>query len=269
MRIRAESLNAAGAAAERRAPPAAGAGEGDVDVDLNCDLGEGCAHDAELLALVTSANVACGFHAGDAPTAAATLALAARHGVRAGAHPSLPDREHFGRRELARAEEAIYADCVYQVGALIALGRACGCPVRHIKPHGALYNLACRDDAYARPVVAAAEFFGLPLLGLPGSRLEVLSAGRCPFVAEGFADRRYQPDGALVPRGRPDAFVHDPAEAVRQVEWLLRERGVRTVCVHGDNPEALAFVRALRAALAAAGHRLAPFEVTPAGHAAR
>lgn len=230
-----------------------------MDVDLNCDLGEGCGFDADLLPLITSANVACGFHAGDPATAAATLALAARHGVRAGAHPSFPDREHFGRRELVRSEQQIYEDSVYQIGALIALGRAAGCPVRHIKPHGALYNLACRDDAVARPVVAAAEFFGLPLLGLPGSRLEVLSEGRCPFVAEGFADRRYQPDGSLVPRDRPDAFVHDPAEAVRQVEWLLRERGVRTICVHGDNPEALLFVRALRGALEAAGHRLTTF----------
>jgi UPF0271 protein len=230
-----------------------------MDIDLNCDLGEGCALDAELLPLLTSANVACGFHAGDPATAAGTLALAARHQVRVGAHPGFPDREHFGRRDLARSEEHIFQDCVYQVGALIALGRAAGASIRHIKAHGALYNLACRDDAYARPLVAAAEFFGLPLLGLPGSRLEALSAGRCPFVAEGFADRRYQADGSLVPRDRPDAFVHDPAEAVRQVEWLLRERGVQTICVHGDNPQALAFVRELRRVLTATGHRLVTF----------
>jgi UPF0271 protein len=106
--------------------------------------------------------------------------------------------------------------------------------------------MACRDDAYARPVVAAAEVFGLALMGLPGSRLEALSADRVPFIAEGFADRRYRPDGSLVPRGQPDAFVEDTAEAVRQAESLMRERGVRTLCVHGDNPKALAFVRALR-----------------------
>jgi UPF0271 protein len=230
-----------------------------MDIDLNCDLGEGCAHDAELLALITSANISCAAHAGDPSTAAATLALAAGHGVHAGAHPGFSDREHFGRRELARSAQEIYDDCVYQVGALIALGRSVGCVVRHIKPHGALYNMACRDDAVARPVVAAAEFFALPLLGLPGSRLEALSAGCCPFVAEGFADRRYQADGSLVPRSRPDAFVTDPVEAVRQVEWLLRERGARTICVHGDNPAALAFVRALREALTAAGHKITPF----------
>ena len=230
-----------------------------MDIDLNCDLGEGGRFDAELMPLITSANISCGFHAGDPATAMATLREAARHRVGAGAHPGFPDREHFGRRELVRSEGQIFEDCVYQVGALAGLARAAGLSLRHLKPHGALYNMAARDDAYARPVVAAAELFGLPLLGLPGSRMQVLSEGKCPFIAEGFADRRYLPDGALVPRSRPDAFIDNPDEAVRQVEWLLRERGVRTICVHGDNPQALAFVRALRAALTAAGHRLVAF----------
>jgi UPF0271 protein len=220
-----------------------------MEIDLNCDLGEGCPYDAELMPLITSANVACGFHAGDAATAHAALRAAKQHGVQVGAHPGFADREHFGRRELQRSEEQVFEDCVYQIGALAGLARAVGLGLRYVKPHGALYNMACRDDAYARPVVAAVELFGLRLMGLPGSRLEALCAGRCPFVAEGFADRRYQPDGSLVPRSRPDAFVEDPAEAVRQVEWLLRDKGVRTLCVHGDNPRALAFVRELRAAL--------------------
>jgi UPF0271 protein len=222
-------------------------------VDLNSDLGEGCPHDAAILELVTSANVACGFHAGDPATAHATLAAAAARGVQVGAHPGFADREHFGRRELVRGEAEVFGDCVYQIGALAGLARAAGLALRYVKPHGALYNQACRDDAYARPVVAAAELFGLAVMALPGSRLQALSAGRCPFVAEGFADRRYLPDGSLVPRGRPDAFVADAAEAVAQVEWLLRERGVRTVCVHGDNPQALHFVRTLRGALAERG----------------
>lgn len=230
-----------------------------MQIDLNCDLGEGCASDEELMPLITSANIACGFHAGDPATAHVALAAAARHGIAAGAHPGFPDREHFGRRELVRAEQQIVEDCVYQVGALAGLARMVGIPLHHLKPHGALYNLACRDDAYARPVVAAAEHFGLPLLGLPGSRLQALSAGRCPFVAEGFADRRYLPDGSLVPRSRPDAFVDDPAEAVRQVEWLLRDQGVQTLCVHGDNPKALAFVRALRQALTRQGIAIQAF----------
>ncbi len=232
-----------------------------MPIDLNCDLGEGCPHDAELMPLITSANVACGFHAGDPATAHAALTSAARHGVQVGAHPSFPDREGFGRRELSRAEGQVFADCVYQIGALAGLAKAVGLPLRYVKPHGALYNLACRDDAYARPVVAAAELFGLALMGLPDSRLQALCGGRVPFVAEGFADRRYLPDGSLVPRSRPDAFVADPDEAVRQAEWLLREKGVRTLCVHGDNPQALAFVRTLREELARRGVEVRPFVV--------
>jgi UPF0271 protein len=120
--------------------------------------------------------------------------------------------------------------------------------------------MACRDDAYARPVVAAAELFGLAVMGLPGSRLQALSAGRCPFVAEGFADRRYLPDGSLVPRSRPDAMVQDPDEAVRQAGRLIRDKGVQTLCVHGDNPQALAFVRTLREALQRRGIAIRPFD---------
>jgi UPF0271 protein len=217
-----------------------------MEIDLNCDLGEGCPHDADLMPLITSANIACGFHAGDAPTALAVVRLAAANGVQAGAHPSCPDREGFGRRELARSPEEIFADVLYQVGALAALARSAGLALHHVKPHGALYNQACRDDVVASPVIEAVAQFGLPLLGLPGSRLEALSAGRCPFVAEGFADRRYLPDGSLVPRSRPDAFITDVEEAVRQARWLVEHRGVRTLCVHGDNPDAVEFVRHLR-----------------------
>ena len=230
-----------------------------MEIDLNCDLGEGASSDAELMPLITSANVAGGFHAGGPAEALAALRVAARRGVHAGAHPGFADRVYFGRRELDQSEEQIYQDCVYQIGALAGLARAAGTELHHVKPHGGLYNRACRDEAYARPIVAAAELFGLPLLGLPGSRLEALSRGRCPFVAEGFADRRYQPDGSLTPRSRPDAFVADPVEAVRQVEWLLREKGIRTLCVHGDNPEALGFVRELRTALTRMGFVIRPF----------
>jgi UPF0271 protein len=228
-------------------------------IDLNCDLGEGAANDSELMPLITSANIACGFHAGDPATSMTAVTAAVEFGVQIGAHPGFPDREHFGRRELARTEQQVFEDCVYQIGALAGLAKAAGGNLSHVKPHGALYNMACRDDAYARPIVAAAEVLGLPVVALPGSRLQALCEGRCRFVAEGFADRRYQPDGSLVPRSRPDAFVADPGEAVRQVEQLLRERGVRTICVHGDNPEALAFVRELRAALTRQGFTIRAF----------
>jgi UPF0271 protein len=224
-----------------------------MEIDLNCDLGEGCPYDAELMPLITSANIACGFHAGDAATAHAALREAVRHGVQVGAHPGFPDREQFGRRELSRTEEQVFEDCVYQIGALAGLARAVGTSLRYVKPHGALYNMACREETYARPVVAAAELFRLAIMALPSSQLDRLCSGRCEFIAEGFADRRYLPDGSLVPRARPDAFVEDPAEAVRQAERLLRTRGVRTLCVHGDNPQALAFVRELRAALTRQG----------------
>jgi UPF0271 protein len=220
-----------------------------MEIDLNCDLGEGCPFDAELMPLITSANVACGFHAGDPATAHATLLLAARHGVQVGAHPSLNDRESFGRRELAVSPRQVFEECVYQIGALSGLARAAHLELRYVKPHGALYNMACRDSYYASPVVEACAVFGLAVMGLPGSQLEGLVWQQGGFVAEGFADRRYQPDGSLVPRDRPDAFVEDADEAVRQAERLLREGKVRTLCVHGDNPEAVHFVRALRAAL--------------------
>jgi len=220
-----------------------------MEIDLNCDLGEGCAFDGELMPLITSASIACGFHAGDASTALAALRHAGQLGLAVGAHPGYADREHFGRRELTCSADQVFADCVYQIGALAALARTVGVTLRHVKPHGALYNQACRDDGYALPVVAAVKECQLALMGLPGSRLEFHSRGRVLFVPEGFADRRYLPDGSLVPRSRPDAFVEDPEQAVAQAQWLLREKAVRTLCVHGDNPKALLFVSELRQAL--------------------
>jgi UPF0271 protein len=230
-----------------------------MQIDINCDLGEGFAFDAELMPLITSANVACGFHAGDAATAYATITLATQHGVQVGAHPSFPDREHFGRLELERTPQQVFEDSAYQVGALRGLARAAGSPVRYVKPHGALYNMACRDDRYAAPLVRVAELFGLPLMGLPNSRLQEAARGRCCYIAEGFADRRCRADGSLVPRGEAGAMIEDVAEAVEQAKWLIRERGVQTLCVHGDNPSAVAFVTALRQAFEQAGIEIRAF----------
>jgi UPF0271 protein len=230
-----------------------------VEIDLNSDLGEGAPHDEELLALVTSANVACGFHAGDALTSLRTLRLAHARGVVIGAHPGHHDRAQFGRRELPLPPEQVYAECVYQIGALVGLAHSTGGQVRYVKPHGGLYHQACREERFAEPLVAAAQLFGLGVIGLPASRLEALAAGRCLFTAEGFADRRYRDDGSLVPRDQPNAFIENPDEAVAQVERLVRERCVRTVCVHGDNPDAIAFVRALRETLLRRGVLIRPF----------
>lgn len=228
-------------------------------IDLNCDLGEGAGTDAELIPLITSANVSCGAHAGTPGVILTTLEMAAKLDVVVGAHPSHPDRQHFGRRELRTPGRDLLEQIHSQIAFLRVLAEQAGTPIRYVKPHGALYNQACREDAYAEPVLAACELFGLPVVGLPGSRLEERAIGRVPFFAEGFADRRYLPDGSLVPRDQPNAFVEDPKEAARQVRRLIAERGVRTICVHGDNPKAVEFVRAVREELLGAGFELRPF----------
>lgn len=230
-----------------------------MEIDLNADLGEGAGFDAALMPLVTSANVCCGAHAGDPHTTWETVELARQQGVAVGAHPGYRDREHFGRRELDLDESAIWTECAFQIGGLIGLAIPEEVRVRYVKPHGALYNQACRDRFVARAVVVACSVYGLPVVGLPGSALEAEAVGVIPFVAEGYADRKYRPDGTLVPRAEPGAFVHDPAAAVEQVEWLVREKEVRTICVHGDNPDAVAFASAVRAALLARGVTLKPF----------
>jgi UPF0271 protein len=229
-----------------------------MDIDLNSDLGEGCGQDSALMPLITSANIGCGRHAGDYGTSYAALGLAARDGVVVGAHPGYEDPEHFGRRELDLTEDQVYFLCLYQAGGLMALARDLGVTVRYLKPHGALYNQACTDERYARAVAEAAQTLGLSLLGLPGTQLESLAHLRCRFVTEGFADRRYRPDGTLVPRSQPDAMITDPEEAVRQAEKLVAQ-GVRSLCVHGDNPDALAFVRGLREQLQRRGFTLRAF----------
>jgi UPF0271 protein len=230
-----------------------------VLVDLNCDLGEGAGTDAELLPLITSANVSCGAHAGTPADIAATLLQAAQLGVAVGAHPGHPDREHFGRRENQVSSRDVLEETRRQILALKALADRFGVRLRYVKPHGALYNQACRDDAFADAVVSACALFDLPVIGPPGSRLQERATGRVPFVAEGFADRGYRPDGSLVPRDQPGAFVKDPAAAVEQVRRLIAEHSVRTICVHGDNPEAVAFVKAVRDELVNSGAELRPF----------
>ncbi|MFG6464674.1 5-oxoprolinase subunit PxpA [Roseateles sp. DXS20W] len=244
-----------------------------MHVDLNADLGEGAPDDADLLALVSSANIACGWHAGDARLMQRTVAAALDRGVAIGAHPSYPDREHFGRREMALSPDDVRADVTYQIGALAALVRAQGGALHHVKPHGALYNQAARDPALADAIAAAVLDVdpSLALYGLAGSEL-LRAAERAGLraVAEVFADRGYRADGSLVPRGQPGALVDDVDEAVARTLRMVRDGSVQavtgetvrlradTLCLHGDGPHALAFARAIHAALTAAGVQLRP-----------
>lgn len=239
-----------------------------LSVDLNADLGEGAGHDEELLALVTSANIACGFHAGD-PVLMRTAILAAhQRSVSVGAHPSFADRENFGRREMTLHSADICALVVYQLGAFQALAHSLGIRPQHVKPHGALYNMAARDEQIADAFVRAVHAVDPKLIVFaPGaSALSRAAAAHDLRVArEVFADRNYMPDGALVSRERPEAFLHDPDQAAERVFRMLEDGKVRavdgtdvpvsveTICVHGDSPDAVAFVLALRSALARIG----------------
>jgi UPF0271 protein len=225
-------------------------------IDLNADVGEGCGDDAALLPLVTSANIACGAHAGDERTMRETVHLAQRFGVTIGAHPSYPDRAGFGRNVMNRSPEEIYDDVRSQIEALASIAGECGASLHHVKAHGALYNVAARDrsvaDAVSRAVADTSNT--LLLYGLAGGeQMESARAHGLRPVAEGFADRRYLPDGALVPRTRVDALIEDEEVAARQALSLVEGGIVQTICLHGDGPQALAFARRIRAALNAAG----------------
>ncbi len=246
-----------------------------LTVDLNSDLGEGAGTDEQLLELVSSANIACGFHAGDAATINATLRQAKRLGVAVGAHPSLADRENFGRRELPVTPGEVFELVLYQLGAFGAIANSLGIRPHHVKPHGALYNMAARDEGLARAVASAtaAADPSLILFAPAGSALERAGQSAGLRVArEVFADRNYLPDGSLVPRTRPDALLHDAEEAAARAIRMLRDNVVRavdgtdlpitaeTICVHGDTPAAVAFARRLREQLALAHVKVAaPF----------
>jgi 5-oxoprolinase (ATP-hydrolysing) subunit A len=252
---------------------------GGSSVDLNADLGEGfgiwtLGDDEALLGVVTSANVACGFHAGDPTTMRRVCAGAARAGVAVGAQVAYRDLAGFGRRFIDVAPAELADDVLYQLAALDGIARAEGGQVRYVKPHGALYNATVAHEAQAQAVVDAvvAHDPSLPVLGLPGSALlrAAEEAGLRP-VPEGFADRGYTAAGGLVPRGGPGALVHDPAEVARRAVRMAVEgtvlavdgstvrADVTSICVHGDTPGAVELARAVRSALTDAGVVLAPF----------
>jgi 5-oxoprolinase (ATP-hydrolysing) subunit A len=218
-------------------------------IDLNADLGEGGPDDAELLELVDSANIACGGHAGSEEILRRTIELARAAGVAAGAHPGYEDRENFGRREMQLAPAAVTDLVARQVGKFAAFT---GGAVHHVKPHGALYNQASRDAVLAAAVVKGIRELAPDALlyALPDSALA--SAGHAAgmrVLAEGFADRRYRADGSLVPRGEPGAVISNIGEAVAQALELARSGRIDTLCIHGDGPQALAMLRAVRSAL--------------------
>jgi UPF0271 protein len=237
-------------------------------VDLNADVGEGMAGDAELLAIVTSANIACGLHAGDADTMARTVDRCLAHGVAIGAHPSFDDREAFGRREMQVAPGDVHELVLRQIETLATIAGRAGARLRHVKAHGALYNQAAREPRLAQAVAAAVREFDrdLVLVGLAGSALVAAGEAAGLRVAnEVFADRAYRSDGSLVPRSQPGALIEDAAVAVERALGMVRNGTVRsidgaevtiraeTLCVHGDTPGAAALAQALRDALVAAG----------------
>lgn len=249
-------------------------------IDLNSDLGESfgaytLGMDEGLMEFITSANVACGWHAGDPLVMQKTIRAAVKNGVAVGAHPGYPDLLGFGRREIKITPEEAYTYVLYQLGALNAFAQAEGVKLQHIKPHGALYNQACKDEKLAGAICRAAQMFDRELIVLAPYNSAFRTAAEAigqPFAGEFFADRAYLPDGSLVPRSQPGAVIHDADEACRRVLQMAREGTVTcidgselsmrcvSVCVHGDNAEALATVRKIRSALEAEGVLLQPMK---------
>jgi 5-oxoprolinase (ATP-hydrolysing) subunit A len=248
-------------------------------IDLNSDLGESygvwrIGDDLAMLGLVTSANVACGFHAGDPSTLRTTCAAAVNEGVRIGAQVSFPDLVGFGRRHLAMDPDELRDAVLYQLGALDAFAQVAGAGVAYVKPHGALYHAAARERSVATAVVAASREYdpSMAVLGLPGSELlRAADAAGMEFVEEAFADRAYLPDGHLVPRSEPDSVLTDPAEVAARAVRIAVDQVVvavdgsqvalraRSICVHGDTPGAVALAGAVRSALEVAGVGVHPF----------
>jgi len=232
-----------------------------MQIDLNADLGEGAGSDEALLGLVSSANIACGWHAGDAKTMRQCVRWAIEHSVAIGAHPSFPDRENFGRSTMHLPPDEIVANVLYQVGALAAIVKAEGGKLSHVKPHGQLYNQAVKEPELADALCEAVRRFdpSLRFFGLAGSGMidAARRAGLTP-VEEVFADRGYMPDGSLVPRSQPGALIEDEEQSLAQTLSLVRDRKVtaidgstvpvnaQTVCLHGDGAHALAFARRIR-----------------------
>mgnify|MGYP002629765862 FL=1 len=230
-----------------------------MHIDLNCDLGEGIGNDFELLPLVSSINIACCRHAGSPGQVLELLQHAKNCKLNVGVHPGFNDPENFGRLESNLSEHQIFAECLFQVGALIALADFAHIKLSHLKPHGALYHQASKSKTLADKIISIAERFQLAILGPPGSELQYSSKGKVPFISEGFADRQYQANGTLVPRNLSNAFIHDPIAAALQAQKLLQTMGIQTLCIHGDQPDAFRFGQQLRCQLEILGIEIRAF----------
>ena len=215
-------------------------------MQINCDLGEGIGNDAELMPYIDEANIACGFHAGDAFTMRETVALCIRYKVKIGAHPSYLDRENFGRKEIELSPEEIYLLVKKQIEILNHIVKTAGGTLNHVKPHGALYNTSAKNPEVAKAIAKAVKDIdpGLILFGLKGSlSIEVAQAIGLKTAEEAFADRRYESDGSLTPRSQPGACFTDIQHVLNQVQKMKAD----TWCIHGDGPHALEFAKALKA----------------------
>ena len=243
-----------------------------LSIDINCDMGEGYGQDVELMPFITSANIACGFHAGNAMIMQRTVAQAVKYGVAIGAHPSLPDRDNFGRKPIQITPEEVYAITLYQIGALHAFAKAEGTTLQHVKPHGALYNMAAKDLLLAQAIAKAVADFNsqLILFGLANSALIMAAKEmKLAYCHEVFADRTYQADGSLSPRDKEGALIGDIGKSIDQVIQIVTTKTVNTlehttiriqadtVCIHGDGAHALPLAKALYERLTISGIGLA------------
>lgn len=240
-------------------------------IDLNCDMGEGMDNDAKLMPLISSANIACGYHAGNDSIMRATVALAKQSGVSIGAHPGFADKENFGRTEMQLSEAELYQLIWDQLALMQTITQEASVAMRHVKPHGALYNMAARDAVMARIICQAVKDFdaNLILYGLSGSYLisEAQALG-LTTASEVFADRTYQDNGSLTPRSQPNAMIHDQASSLSQVLQMIQEQTVisvtgktiplsaETICIHGDGPHALSFAQQINTALQTASIKI-------------
>lgn len=243
-------------------------------IDFNCDLGEGMGNDEAIMPYISSANIACGFHAGNESTMKKTIELCIKYNVATGAHPSYPDKENFGRTNMNLPAHEIYSIVSNQINALSAIANSFGKKLQHVKPHGALYNMAAKDIIIANAIANAVKDFdnSLLLYGLPNSQMEkAADENQIKFIGEAFADRTYQPDGTLTPRTQPNALIEDEAKAVAQVMQIIVDKKVTcvtgkvisliadTICIHGDGKTAVQFAEALHGRLIAGGITIQSF----------